>query len=743
MTISFQQLHFSPSLSQLLIGILVLVVMAWLCGMGYRRSARSRRSAGLEVLRFLIALLVVALLWQPEWRTVIEPTTKPRIALLWDASQSMQTTDAELPAVLSPQREVVKRAEFVQKVIDAPWWKQLADDGRNEVVVRSFSTVPEDPAEQQSAGSDLSAPLEELLEKEDNLRAAIVISDGDWNQGQPPVGVAQKFSLRNIPLFTISAGSAQRLPDLDLLAVNAPTYGIVGENMQIPFSIRNSLEREVRTILRLRDEKGRERSKTIVLPANQTTYDSILWKLEGEGTSTMELSFPMSPGELVASNNARKFTIAGKPEKIRVLVVESLPRWEYRFLRNALSRDPGVELSCLLFHPQLGVGGGPDYIAAFPEKIEDLAQYDVIFLGDVGLAADQLSKEQCELIRGLVENQASGLVFMPGAQGNQLSLRESALSDLLPVAYDATKKTGIVENAPSPLALTTDGASSLLTMLGDTEEDNPQVWRGLPGFYWHAAVERAKPGTSVLAVHANRSVGAYGRVPLIVTKTSGSGKILFMGIDSAWRWRRGVEDKYHYRFWGQVARWMSYQRNMAAGQRVRLFYTPERPSPGDTVSFTANAFDRNGAPLQEGTVVLSLTSPAGQTQVLEMVKSENAWGSFTGRAQIAAPGEWKLRASIANDDAPAVEAKLLAQSESWEKTGQPARPEVLEEMARIARGRMMEPEDLPKLMQEIRALPEPRPLEMRVALWQHPLVISVLVLLATLFWIGRKWNGQI
>jgi hypothetical protein len=72
----------------------------------------------------------------------------------------------------------------------------------------------------------------------------------------------------------------------------------------------------------------------------------------------MELSFPTAQGELVPTNNARKFTIAGKPEKIRVLVVESLPRWEYRFLRNALSRDPGVELSCLMFHPQLGIGGG-------------------------------------------------------------------------------------------------------------------------------------------------------------------------------------------------------------------------------------------------------------------------------------------------------------------------------------------------------------------------------------------------
>ena len=743
MSFSFQQLHFSPSLSHFLLGIVVLVAMAVLCLKGYQRSARRRRTALLEGLRFLITALVVALLWQPEWRTVVEPTTKPRIALLWDASKSMQTTDAELPEILSPQREVVTRADFVQRVIASPWWQQVAANGQNEVVLRSFSAHPEDPAAQPSAGTDLSAPLSELLDQEDNLRAAIVISDGDWNQGQPPVAAAQKFLLRKIPLFTIPAGSAQRLPDLDLLAVNAPTYGIVGENMQIPFTIRSSLDREVRTTLRVRDDQGRERSKTIVLPANQTTYDSILWKLEKEGTSTMEISFPMADGELVASNNSRKFTIAGKPEKIRVLVIESLPRWEYRFLRNALSRDPGVDLSCLLFHPQLGVGGGPDYVAAFPQKMEDLAKYDVIFLGDVGLAQDQLTKEQCEWIRGLVENQASGLVFLPGSQGNQLSLRDSALSDLIPVVYDASKKSGIVENMPSPLALTTEGSSSLLTMLGDTEEDNPQVWRSLPGFYWHAALERAKPGTSVLAVHANRSVGAYGRVPLIVTKTAGTGKILFMGIDSAWRWRRGVEDKYHYRFWGQVARWMSYQRNMAAGQRVRLFYTPERPAPGDTVSLTANAFDRNGAPLQEGAVTLSLTSPAGQTRLFELSKNDNAWGSFAGRIQIDAPGEWKLRASIAGEESDAVETTLLAQSVEWEKTGQPARPEVLEEMARIAQRRMISPESLPDLVKEITALPEPRPRETRVALWQHGAVIGAMIFLATMFWIARKANGQI
>ena len=43
----------------------------------------------------------------------------------------------------------------------------------------------------------------------------------------------------------------------------------------------------------------------------------------------------------------------------------------------------------------------------------------------------------------------------------------------------------------------------------------------------------------------------------------------------AWRWRRGVEDTYHYRFWGQVVRWMAHQRHLAHKEGIRFFYNPE------------------------------------------------------------------------------------------------------------------------------------------------------------------------
>ncbi len=100
----------------------------------------------------------------------------------------------------------------------------------------------------------------------------------------------------------------------------------------------------------------------------------------------------------------QQFRIAVRSETLKVLVVDSLPRWEYRYLRNALERDPGVESHCVLFHPSLGPGGGRNYLTAFPGTKEQLQRYDVIFLGDVGVGEGELKESDVALIRGLVEH---------------------------------------------------------------------------------------------------------------------------------------------------------------------------------------------------------------------------------------------------------------------------------------------------------------------------------------------------
>ena len=107
----------------------------------------------------------------------------------------------------------------------------------------------------------------------------------------------------------------------------------------------------------------------------------------------------------------------------------------------------------------------------------------------------------------------------------------------------------------------------MLTKLADAANENVAVWESLPGVQWYGPVLRAKAGSEVLAVHEDAG-NEYGRIPLLVTRTYGAGKVLYMATDGAWRWRKGVEDRYHYRFWGQVVRWMAYRRNMAKGERM-------------------------------------------------------------------------------------------------------------------------------------------------------------------------------
>ena len=62
-------------------------------------------------------------------------------------------------------------------------------------------------------------------------------------------------------------------------------------------------------------------------------------------------------------------------------------------------------------------------------------------------------------------------------------------------------------------------------------------------------------------------------------------------------------------------------------------------------------------------------------------------------------------------------------------------------MARVSRGRTIQPAQLADLIKEINALPEPRPLETRIPLWSNWITLASVVVLLGIFWTGRKLNG--
>ena len=571
----------------------------------------------------------------------------------------------------------------------------------------------------------------------------MLASDGDWNEGPPPVQAAARLRVKGVPVFIVAAGSPIRMSDVELLSLDAPTFGVAGKSVRIPFTIESSLPREYVTSIQFRSSDGDELSKEVRIAPMSRTSDWLVWKPRSTGNFTLTLEIPRHRDETLTENNRMATPISIREEKLRVLVVESYPRWEYRYLRNALSRNPGVDVSCLLFHPGLSkVGGGnKDYIKQFPAGLDELSRYDAVFLGDVGIGDGQLTAEQCRLLKGLVEFQASGLVFMPGMEGRQFSLLETELSDLYPVILDSGQPGGWGSRTPNHFELTESGRASLLTKLADTQDDNAEVWEGLPGFQWYAPVLRAKAGSEVLAVHKD-AVNEFGRLPLLATRTFGSGKVLFMGTDGAWRWRKGVEDKYHYRFWGQVVRWMAYQRNMNKGETMRLYYVPDQPRMNQTVSLHANIMDRSGEPLEGGDVSALFTAPSGKTERVQFTAVGEEWGVFTGRFTPGEPGKHDVTLACKQTGAT-LDATFFVQGAAAEHVGRPARPEVLEEIARVTLGRMVEPDKLDEVARSLAELPDPPPSVRRVQLWCHPVAGAALIVLLGLFWVGRKVVGLV
>ncbi|MDE0685368.1 MAG: hypothetical protein OXI63_20765 [Candidatus Poribacteria bacterium] len=726
-------LEFLSSSSIMVLGLFILAVTGVLCWLAWHRSGYRMRTGWLELLRFVLVCLVVTTLNQPEWLKIQPPDRRSTLAVLWDQSKSMETRDVFDNQDLSGERK--SRAETIQPLMSEAVWKP-SDTTDLNVVFEPFSSQL-DPAEE---ATDLNAGLSHVLDNHANLRGVVLLSDGDWNVGNSPVEAATRFRMKGIPVFAVGVGSKVPLPDLELVRMDAPTFGVTNKQLRIPFVVRSTLgqDRDVSVTLSINNEA--KVTKVVRVPAMSQAQDNIVWTPPATENYTLNLRIAQDTEELIPENNEISAPISIREEQLRVLVIESFPRWEYRYLRNALERDQGVEVTCLLFHPELPqVGGGRTYIKRFPDARE-LSRYDVVFLGDVGVKEDQLTTEQARELRKLVSAQASGIVFMPGRSGSHDTLIPGPLDDLYPVILDPAIPQGIGSNIQGYFALTASGQRSLLTRLGDTDQDNGEVWRKLPGFFWYTGVKRAKAGTETLAVH-DQVATASGRVPLIVTKTFGAGKVLFMGTDSAWRWRHGVEDRYHYRFWSQVARWMAYRRQMAQSEAIRLFYAPDRPNVDDVLTLNANAIDNVGGPLDRGSVVVQAISPSGKTQTIRLQPgTEDLAGLFVGSFVPKEPGNYRLIASSSETGA-SVQTDLSVQGLNREQQGRLARFDVLDEIAKITEGKLVPVSEVPSLLEHLAALPEPAPTVHRTRLWAHPIWAGILVFLLGAFWVARKMNG--
>ena len=138
-----------------------------------------------------------------------------------------------------------------------------------------------------------------------------------------------------------------------------------------------------------------------------------------------------------------------------------------------------------------------------------------------------------------------------------VKLADDPLVKLLPI----TEPKVLQKDTGFTLRATSEGKLRPFLQL---EPDVPQSpWPDLPKHFWAVTGNRKSAASVLLAPVLDEKAKTDDDTGLFVQQNYGFGRVLFLGLDSTWRWRCRIGDTYHHRFWGP-ARWSAADKVLPA-----------------------------------------------------------------------------------------------------------------------------------------------------------------------------------
>ncbi len=474
----------------------------------------------------------------------------------------------------------------------------------------------------------------------------VLLTDGINTDGPPLADAAEYARRRGVPLFPIGLGSQQPLRELKLSDLLVDDVVFVNDVVTFECLLTASGFQGQKVVLSLR-----EKDKPAVLAKTEVTVEAdgqpqavrVPFRPTQVGRFEFVVEAQPLQGELKTERNRQARTVQVRKEKIRVLLVQAYPSFEFRYLRNMLQRDEMITLHTVLQeadseHAEQDASA----LRVFPLRREELFAYDVVIFGDVNPAL--LSAAALQNLADFVDQPAKGgaLVLIAGPAFMPAAYRQTPLGRLLPFAAEGV-------HYPDPAHVISEGfvvqptdigLISPAMQLGDTPAETQEIWRSLAPLYWLLELPALKPGVRVLAEHPAR-LGPDGRhLPVICFQYVGAGKLLFHATDETWRWRYRSGDAYFARYWVQTIRSLCRAKLAEAGRSV-LLSTDRREYAGDEpVRLRARFTDERLAPAEDNGVTVVVERSGRQTERLQLHRAAAGRSFFEGVLNRPAPGDY-------------------------------------------------------------------------------------------------------
>ena len=777
--------------------LFVAAAVAFFVGIYLREGRQASRRYRLTLAAIRLFLVAIVLLMLAQLTLVLKRTGLPYVAVVVDDTLSMTVVDHYEPEVLEElksrvaenqeadisasednphdngsdelSRWVLARTLLTEK--NGKMLSALADDYKLRLYYLS-GVRPSGLADARASGaSDVAQLIDELRTTEptgeqtrlgegvrrviDDLRgsapaAVVLLSDGINTEGPPLADAANLARRRGVPLFIVGLGSDRPVRDLKLSDLLVDPLVFVDDvvNFQAKLSGNGFAGKKVRLVLR-EENKPRELASLEVTigPDGQPQTVRLPYRPTEVGQFRYVLEVEPQDGELQAENNRQTREVEVRKEKIRVLLVQAYPSYEFRYLKAMLGRDETVELNTVLQDADLRYAEQDSAaLRVFPVRRDELFRYDVIILGDANPA--MLSPSGMQNLADFVDQPEKGgaLVLIAGPEFMPGAFRDTPLERLMPVELRSAR----YPDADQPITAgfrvepTELGLASPPMQLGDTLAETRKIWQQLPELYWLLEVPDLRPAARVLAVDPTRH-GPDGRpLPVIALQYVGAGKVLFHATDETWRWRRRVGDVFFARYWVQMIRYLS--RSKLSGQGDVAALTSDRVEyiQGDPVRFRVRFADERRAPEADDGVSIVLQRKGQTNRQVRLHRAATERGLFEGVLNQLPRGSYHAWVAIPamGGKAPAVDFSVVAPPGEFEHTQ--TETAVMQRAAELTNGRYY-------TMETARRLPKDLPPGHQVPfeslpskpLWNRwPLVLLFLGLLIG-EWLLRKWGGMV
>lgn len=762
-----------------ILAILALTVYLYIRRQGLPLKIR----IALGVCRFVVLSLIFVLLFEPKAVVNETQSSKRRLAVLVDVSKSMSIRDQRKKA--EDQSEAARALDLIpftgaadesisSRVLDTNQRQLVSSSSRLDLSKSLLSTAAHDMLTELSEDLDISYyafgdSLRMFSDGHDGAKKAIAglkaedshtgITDAlegisTIDRGAPLSGVVllsdgSDTSLRGadealndlgrygIPVFPVPMGISDP-DDVSIRNVIVQEVAFAGDKVPVRIQIQSKgYEKRVADVSVLLN--GRSVATRSISLRGGLQFEDLFFNVDvrEKGAAKIEVVIDPFGDEATAANNRAERSVRVVNEKINVLCMEGSARWEFRYLRAMLKRDPRINATFIATRAKAGVAqSSSEYIARFPNKRDEAFKYDLVILGDVD--ANFFSADEFSRLEELVKERGGSLLMLCGSRYAPTSYAGTPVEKMLPVHFDAEGEWEEVDENVHPV-LTPEGRSSLVMTLEHEREKNDRVWTRVAPLDRVPPLLSAKPGATILA-ELSDSLSRSGRYPLVAWHRYGTGKCMVMGTDRLWLLRFKTGDKYHWRAWSQAIQFLTLSRLMGEHKRIRLETDQSIYQSGKQVQLYAHVLDDAFDPVNQTGFEVHITKQDGNDGPVQRVTLRpdvTNPGLYEGYFTPQSPGRYRMGASSSDAELASTTEFQVADINA-EMASTSMQSEGLKKMAALTGGEYLTVSRLSELPSLLNRTQHTTSIRKDRSLWDNGWVILLLVSLMGFEWITRR-----